>query len=85
MLENILDFFPGRTEADLVIWIINHQYWLEQKYGDEDITIEEAAKDFTERMRRNPWRRLQAWVIHHLLGVPIYGSDIQKTGKPEQQ
>lgn len=82
--ENILEYFPGRTEADLVIWIINHQYWLEQKYGgEEDVTFEEAVQDFTKRTRRNPWRRLRAWVAHHLLGAPIYGADLAKTKKEE--
>lgn len=84
--ENILEYFPGRTEADLVIWIINHQYWLELKYGgEEDITIEEAAQDFTKRARRNPWRRLQAWVVHHLLGAPIYGADEPKIKTDDRQ
>ncbi len=71
--SDILEYFPGRTEADLVIWIVNHQYRLEEKYGaEEDITMEEAATDFTERTRRNPWRRFWAWVAHRLLGQPVY-------------
>jgi hypothetical protein len=73
---NILEYFPGRTEADLILWIIDHQYWLEEKYqGEEDVTLAQATEDFTRRIRRNPWRRLQAWLSHRLLGRPIYGPD----------
>ena len=45
--EHILDAFPGRTEADLYLWIIDHHYYLSQKYGPK-VTAAEAAEDFAE-------------------------------------
>lgn len=38
--------FPGRTETDLYVWIVEHRKALEEEYG-EIIESDEAAKDFT--------------------------------------
>jgi hypothetical protein len=45
--QGILEEFPGRTEADLYLWIIEHQGFLRQEYGDE-VPLEVAAEHFTE-------------------------------------
>ena len=71
--SDILSYFPGRTEADLMLWIIDHQDWLEEKLeGEEDVPIDVAAEDFTARTRRSLWRRMQAWFNHHILKKPVY-------------
>ncbi|PNY82230.1 DUF4032 domain-containing protein [Deinococcus koreensis] len=44
-LHNVMFRFPGRTEADLYLWIMDHRYFLTQKYG-HDVGSEEATKDF---------------------------------------
>lgn len=49
--EHILDQFPGRTEADLYVWIIDHQYYLNEKYGH--VSVEEAAEHFAEEYGGN--------------------------------
>lgn len=49
----ILDEFPGRTEADLYLWIIEHQGFLREEYG-EDIPLDVAAEHFTEDFSSNP-------------------------------
>jgi hypothetical protein len=46
--QKILAEFPGRTEADLYLWIIEHQWFLNEAYED-DISMEEAAGDFTKK------------------------------------
>jgi hypothetical protein len=46
--ENILARFPGRTAADLYMWIVKHWDELKQKYG-EDFPVHEAARDFSSR------------------------------------
>jgi hypothetical protein len=51
----ILDRFPGRTESDLYLWIIDHLWFLRQEYGQE-ISMEQAAEDFAEKYNRQPWR-----------------------------
>jgi hypothetical protein len=55
--ENILSRFPGRTEADLYIWIVQHWDSLKAKYG-EKISITEAARDFSQKFGKNFWERL---------------------------
>jgi hypothetical protein len=44
--ERILDLFPDRTEADLYVWISEHQYYLRERYG-KDVPLEEAAAKFS--------------------------------------
>ena len=49
--------FPGRTEADLYLWIMDHRYFLTQKYG-HDVGSEEATLDFSENHAPSPLQRL---------------------------
>jgi hypothetical protein len=42
----ILEDFPGRTEADLYLWIIEHQHYLGERYGEE-VPLEQAAAEFS--------------------------------------
>lgn len=53
----ILENFPGRTESDLYLWIMDHLWYLRQEYGQE-ISVEQAATDFSEKYARQPWRAL---------------------------
>jgi uncharacterized ParB-like nuclease family protein len=69
--ENILSLFPGRTEADLVVWVLRHWDKLERDYGGEEVQPGEAVEDFAERTRANPFRRLSAWIERKLLGKPV--------------
>ena len=43
---NLLSRFPGRTEADLYIWIVKHWHELKDKYGQE-YPMEAAAAAFS--------------------------------------
>jgi len=52
--EKILEKFPGRTEADLYLWIIEHQYYLQQAYG-KGISFQEAAEHFVEEFGQKPF------------------------------
>jgi hypothetical protein len=69
--ENILSFFPGRTEADLTVWILRHWENLERRYGGEEIPPGEAVEDFAERARANVPRRMLAWLERKVMGKPI--------------
>lgn len=51
----ILDQFPKRTESDLYLWIMDHLWYLRQDSG-QNISMEQAAQDFTEKYARLPWR-----------------------------
>jgi len=46
--ENLLALFPGRTRADLYVWIVRHWDALKKRYGS-GYSIYSAAKDFTRR------------------------------------
>ena len=69
--EEIFTLFPGRTAADLVVWILRHQEKLERRYGGEDIHPSQAAEDFVERSRANPLRRVRAWIERNFIGKPV--------------
>lgn len=69
--SDVLSFFPGRTEADLVVWVLRHWDKLERDYGGEDIPPEEVVDDFVERTRANPFRRTLAWFERTVLGKPV--------------
>ena len=48
----ILQDFPGRTEADLYLWLCRNRRELEQGY-QQHVMMEEAAGDLTRRFGRN--------------------------------
>jgi len=45
--QEIMKEFPERTETDLYLWIIKHQWRLREEFGTE-ISLNEAADDFVE-------------------------------------
>jgi Domain of unknown function (DUF4032) len=59
-----LEKFPGRTEADLYLWMMDHRYYLTEQYG-QDVGSKVAAQSFTEFHRPPWWQRwaskLQLW------------------------
>jgi hypothetical protein len=55
--QDLLKEFPGRTAADLYLWIIEHLYYLREEFKSE-ISLQEAAAHFTEEYSRNPIRRM---------------------------
>ena len=69
--EGILSLFPGRTEADLVVWVLRHWNKLERDYGGEEVAAAEAVEDFAQRTRANPLRRTWAWFERTVLGKPV--------------
>jgi hypothetical protein len=55
--QEVLKEFPGRTETDLYLWIIKHQWHLREAYG-EDVPMQAAAEQFTEDyFQRNPKKK----------------------------
>ena len=45
--SKILKEFPGRTEGDLYLWVLDHQRYLSEE-GQSLQPPEEAAKEFIE-------------------------------------
>lgn len=55
--QGILKGFPGRSEADLYLWIIEHLWYLREEW-QEEVSLEQAAAHFAEEFATNPLRRL---------------------------
>ncbi|KGQ21804.2 DUF4032 domain-containing protein [Thermus filiformis] len=52
----LLKDFPGRTEADLYLWVMDHRHFLAQELG-VDLSPEEAARSYEARF--GPlWKRM---------------------------
>jgi hypothetical protein len=47
--SGILDEFPGKTEGDLYLWVLDHQHYLADKEGQPLIPPEQAARDYITR------------------------------------
>lgn len=58
---NILSDFPGRSEADLYMWISEHQYFLTER-SSELVPLEQAALHFVNRYSHRPLRRIRFWL-----------------------
>jgi hypothetical protein len=50
--DRILDAFPGRTELDLFLWIVEHRDRLALEARDESISPEAAKDDIMRKSRR---------------------------------
>lgn len=55
--QDILKNFPGRTEADLYLWIIEHLWYLREEWQHE-VSPEQAAAHFAEEFTPSLLRRL---------------------------
>lgn len=55
--HQVLKAFPGRTEADLYLWVMRHLYFLRERYGPL-VDAEMAAEDLAQRHPEEPMRRL---------------------------
>jgi hypothetical protein len=55
--RHILADFPGRTEADLYLWIMDHRHYLHERYG-RDVGAEAASEDFAEQFSRRLVKRV---------------------------
>jgi len=71
--QKLLASFPGRTEADLYLWIIEYEWFLREAYREE-YSFQVASRQFRDRFSDSPTRKLvnvlkkAAWVDHQILG-----------------
>jgi len=47
--SGILDQFPGKTEGDLYLWVLDHQHYAAEKEGQSLTSPEQAARDYLKR------------------------------------
>jgi len=59
--SGILERFPGRTESDLYLWVIEHHYYLREKYGDS-VSLAQAADSFASHYGVKPYQRVIDWL-----------------------
>jgi len=59
--NGVLQEFPGRTEADLYLWISDHRYYLSQAIG-HDVGPEEAARSVRRAAHKGPLLRALEWL-----------------------
>jgi hypothetical protein len=58
--HDILTDFPGRTESDLYLWIIDHMHYLRENCHDCDVDADAAAASYVERFGpHSPLERMQ--------------------------
>jgi uncharacterized ParB-like nuclease family protein len=62
--SKVLEGFPGRTEADLYLWISENRARLQMRYGRAE--AHEAVDDFAEAHRVRPVRRRIRRIIYKL-------------------
>ncbi len=49
--HKMLKEFPGRTEADMYVWLTKHQGTMHEVYGGDVMTPDETVDDFIEKLR----------------------------------
>jgi len=49
--SKILKRFPGKTEGDLYLWVLDHQRYLADEEGQSLQPPEDAAREFIENMK----------------------------------
>ena len=55
--ERLMTRFPGRTAADLYMWVVKHWHSLKAKYG-EHFGLADAARDFSKQFGQGLWKRI---------------------------
>jgi uncharacterized protein (TIGR00730 family) len=54
--EGILKDFPGRTEADLYLWIIEQRHYLSERYG-QDVPLQQTVAVFSRTFSQGTGRK----------------------------
>lgn len=55
--QGVIKEFPRRTETDLYLWIVTHQWYLRELYG-QDVPLETAAEDFADDYSERPMKKV---------------------------
>lgn len=70
--KDVLADFPGRTEADLYLWIMDHQHYLRERFGP-GVETEQAAEHFADHYTTRPIKR----VLHAVQDL-VAGQDMDE-------
>ncbi len=66
--SGILKEFPGHTEGDLYIWLIEHQYYLRERYGI-GISLQDTVRSYASQFTVRTFKRLWRWLLRAVLRV----------------
>ncbi len=55
--QGTVNEFPGRTEADLYLWIIEHMWYLREELNKE-VSLEDATQHFTAEFSPSPLKHI---------------------------
>ncbi len=66
--ENVLEDFPGRTGADLYLWIIDHKHYLKEE-SNREISPEEATSDYANQYGEKPTLERLREAIEGVIGA----------------
>ncbi|MCK4470329.1 MAG: hypothetical protein KAW49_00945 [Anaerolineae bacterium] len=55
--KDTLADFPGRTEADLYLWVMDHQHYLRERFGP-GVGTEQATEHFADHYTTRPIKRM---------------------------
>lgn len=58
--DGLMARFPGRTKADLYLWIVKHWDELKRQYG-EKISLKDATRDYSFRQGKSLWKQFLEW------------------------
>lgn len=64
----VLPHFPGRTEADLYIWIMDHLHYLRERHGPS-LSPEMATDNFVRQFSRKPAKVLRRNAARAVAGL----------------
>jgi hypothetical protein len=79
---HILNKFPGRTEADLYLWIMTHRYFLTEQYGT-DVGSHQATLDFAAHFAPSWYERMTQRMIKWWKGrLDFSEEDVQPLESP---
>ncbi len=65
--SGLIDQFPGRTEADLFVWLSIHRHQLADRYGDYDNLVD-LATELTESYKKKGLTKV-ASVVRSIIGT----------------
>lgn len=64
--QGVLHEFSNRTETELYLWLMDHLYYLRERFGDR-VSPQEAARSFATHFTPFFLKRFWHWLTHHVL------------------
>jgi hypothetical protein len=81
--QGILSDFPKRTEADLYMWIMEHQHYLREQCGP-DVIIDQVARHFADHHTTRPIKRAVS-AVREMISDPVCELVTQSTDTDKEK